>query len=70
MTYQTTDRHGGLRGAIAAESTKLFSVRSTWAGLISATVVVLAFSGVLGTAAHQPQQRPLSAAGMSVSAVF
>src|SRR3954466_11147901 len=48
MTVTTTahraprTREGGLRGAIAAEWTKLWSVRSTWWCLLSAAMVTAA----------------------------
>lgn len=68
MTDQTV--HGGLRGAIASEATKLFSVRVTTACLIGAAVLMLGFCTAVGVASRQPSERPLSASGISVSAVY
>lgn len=54
MSTHTTERTpgGGLRGAVAAEWTKLFSLRSTWYFLCAAAAVMGVAAGCVGLVTH------------------
>ncbi|GAA0333962.1 ABC transporter permease [Actinoallomurus spadix] len=82
MTITMTDdrtrtrARGGLRGAIAAEWTKLWSVRSTWWCLLSAGLVMAAACAQLAvshvydnTHADRPHPGVLSAGDLAIEAV-
>ncbi|KOG91046.1 ABC transporter permease [Streptomyces varsoviensis] len=45
---------GGLPGAVAAEWTKLWSLRSTWYFLLVAAAVMAVTAGCIGTVSHDP----------------
>ncbi|MEC3982618.1 ABC transporter permease [Amycolatopsis sp. H20-H5] len=59
MTREATG--GGLSGAISSETTKLFSVRSTWWCLIAGAGLMLAYAGLLGAVQHVGAEHPDSA---------
>ncbi|MFG2503672.1 ABC transporter permease [Streptomyces sp. NPDC048441] len=66
MSAQTSEQHreqhrvplrtggGGLRGAVAAEWTKLFSLRSTWYFLCTAAAVMGMTAACVGAVTHDP----------------
>lgn len=56
----------GLRGAIAAEWTKLWSVRTTWWCLISGTALMLLYSVASGISQRSGNDRPMGAHDIAI----
>ncbi|QEU91115.1 ABC transporter permease [Streptomyces kanamyceticus] len=53
---------GGLRGALAFEWTKLWTVRSTWWNLLAAVVLMTGFSAIVGMSAEASAKNGVSVA--------
>lgn len=60
---------GGLRGAIGAEWTKLWTVRSTWSCLSSAVVLQAAYSVIVGLASKSQQHSDAASTSAPETAV-
>ncbi|MEV0321705.1 ABC transporter permease [Streptomyces sp. NPDC050658] len=58
-------RSGGLRGAVAAERTKLFSLRSTWYFLLTAAAVMGVTAGCVGAVTHDAGASPADPATLA-----
>ncbi|WP_043842955.1 ABC transporter permease [Amycolatopsis taiwanensis] len=67
----TTEVHGGeLPGAVAAEWTKLWSVRATWWCLTGATVVLLGYSTLSAIVQRYDSDQPMSGHTIAIGGGF
>lgn len=66
----TEVRGGGLPGAVAAEWTKLWSVRATWWSLAGATALMLGYATLSSIAQRTDGDQPMSAATIAIGGGF